>query len=777
MDSTIPILIAAIAIATVLNVLLRRLALPTVLGYIATGTLLGAFLDLEGDEDLQHVAEFGVVFLMFSIGLEFSFTRLRTMRREVFLFGTTQVFFTAAAIAGLAYALFGMADRTAILVGAALALSSTAIVLKVLTESGQARSEAGRNAIGILIFQDLAVIPILLMVTLFTSRDRSLLQLLVQTSLNAAAVIALLYFGGRFLIGTLLRVVSETNSREIYVGFILLIVVGASELAHDFGFSYSLGAFLTGMMIADTIYRYRIEADLIPFRDLLLGVFFVSIGLQIDVPIVLRNLGTIAALTVVLMSIKAAVLFAVLLPFCSGTTSLKTALSLAQLGEFSLVVLSLVLANGLLPPAEVQILMVTVATSMVLAPILLNQADNIVRIVQRGHASSTPFASASLFGGHVVLLGFGTLGQLLSRSLREAGIEHVVVTDGTDEYAKAREMDCMAVFGDPGDPVLLQQVEVRRSMSTIIALDDIDDVKRASAAIALVAPETSVIARVASATERDELEGFEHRNVVDGTAHTAELIVGQIRRSRLLAEETAALRFMKDLDGVSTDEAIGMIGLEQRRLLEIISHSFGRMRERRDVMEMKALHESFGILSELIADAIASLLAGRNLSQEHYETVSTLLQNHTHLVRVNTELEALARELLVLAEDEETRSLTTMAVEGLDAVLLTLSDLAASYSETDMQLLESMTSGRRLAEVRATYLTGERSLARSTRAVLVSATNRIDRLRALFGEIGTAYRSLARAAPAADHGAPTDAGRRAEVGGPPRASRGFGPPS
>lgn len=756
MESTIPIMVVAVAIATVLNVVLRRFGLPTVIGYIVTGVVLTTARDIDvaGDTALQHIAEFGIVFLMFTIGLEFSFAHLKSMRREVFLYGSTQVFFTAGAIAAVAHFGFGIDDRTSILVGSAMALSSTAIVLKMLTESGQAKSDAGRSTVGILIFQDLAVIPILLMVTIFTSNDRSIPGLLLQTSLNAFAVIGLLWVAGRSLASTLFRVVSETNSREIYIGCVLFIVVGASEVAHDFGFSYSLGAFLAGMVIADTIYRYQIEADLIPFRDLLLGVFFVSIGLQIDIFLVARNLPTIAMLVVTLMSIKAIVLFLVLIPWSSRDTSLKVALNLAQLGEFSLVVLSLVLAKGLMRPGEVQVLMVTVAASMVLTPLLVGNADAIVRFVTRGTLKPTPFDSASLFGGHVVLLGFGTLGQMVSKNLRNAGIEHVILTDGTDEYVKARELEQMAVFGDPGDPVLLRQVEIGKSMSAIIALDDLDDVKRASAAIAMAAPEASVIARVTSEDERSQLEGFEHEHVLDGTAHTADLIVGQIRRSRLLARETASLRFMKDIDGASTDEAISMIGLEQRRLLELISRSFGSMRDREHVMNLKALHESFGILGEIIGGKIASLMAGESLTHRQYEAISTLLHNETHLVTMSKEMETLARELQILSDDPATQDLAQLSIEALEAVLLTLLDLAADFNESDLELLRTITSGQRLAEVRADYLDGERDLALQTKATVVSATNRMDRLRSVFGDIGDAYRALAEHLPLVT-GAPT----------------------
>jgi CPA2 family monovalent cation:H+ antiporter-2 len=282
MQDLISILLAAVAIATALNVFIRRFNMPTVVGYIITGILLGAIfqIDVHDDETLQHVAEFGVVFLMFTVGLEFSFAHLKDMKKEVLVFGSAQVVGTSLLLAAAAAFFVGIEPRSAIIVGSALALSSTAIVLKVLNESGKMKTEEGRNSLGILIFQDIAVIPILLMITIFTTDNKSMAVMVGETVLNAVIVVGLLFVLGKYFLGRLFRVASDTNSKEIYMGSILLTVVGASYFAHSFGFSYSLGGFLAGMIIADTIYKYQVEADLIPFRDLLLGVFFVSVGLS-----------------------------------------------------------------------------------------------------------------------------------------------------------------------------------------------------------------------------------------------------------------------------------------------------------------------------------------------------------------------------------------------------------------------------------------------------------------------------------------------------------------
>ena len=747
MQYLIPIFLAAVAIATALNVFIRRFNMPTVVGYIVTGAVIGALfqIDVRGDETLQHVAEFGVVFLMFTIGLEFSFSHLKEMKKEVLVFGAAQVVGTTLVIAIAAKLLFDMPTANAITVGSALALSSTAIVLKILNESGQVKTDEGRNAVGVLIFQDIAVIPILLMVTIFTTDDKSLSSLLGETALNAAIVVGLLFLAGRFLLGRLFRIVSDTNSKEIYMGSILLTVVGASYFAHHFGFSYSLGGFIAGMMIADTIYKHQVEADLIPFRDLLLGVFFVSVGLQIDAAVVAQNIFTIVLLVVSLMSVKAAVLFLVLIPWCSKRTSLKSAITLAQLGEFSLVVLSLVLANAMMDPAQVQVLMVTVVLSMIVTPFLINNGDAIVRLLSRGKIQATPAESASVIGGHVLLLGYGYFGQLVSKFLDDARITHVIVTDGTDEYVKARELEKMVVFGDPADRVLLQQVGIDKAMSTIIALDDVDSVKRASAAIELIDPSIKVIARVTTDEEKAELESFEHELVLDGNTQTATLIVDQIRRSRLLAKEMSELRFMKELDRDDPQSSIESLTREQKRLLDVISRSFNGMRQRRDIMHLKAFHESFNVLSEIIGNAIGDLLSHASLTPGQYEAINMLVDNQDHLARMNDVMEDLGRELAQLAEDDETRSLSEMAVEGLDAILLTLKDLADEYNDTDLELLRNMTAGdgKGLASIRESYLSAERDLATGSKALLVSATNNMDRLRGLFGHLADNYRRLA----------------------------------
>lgn len=747
MQEVIPILLLALALSTALNVLLRRVNIPTVVGYIITGTVLAAMfkLDTDSSKALEHIAEFGIVFLMFTIGLEFSFRQLKKMRREVFVFGFLQVFLSTLAISALAYAAFGVPPVNAAIIGSALALSSTAIVLKILNESGKIKSEEGRNSVGILIFQDIAVIPILLVIGLVTAEGKSASNLIGETVVNAFIVIASIYLFGRFVLRWFFRIISSTNSKEIYIGFVLLTTIGASYFSHHFGFSYSLGGFLAGMMIADTIYKHQVEADLIPFRDLLLGVFFVSVGLQIDLGIITANFLTITLLCLTLMAVKGIVLYLILATACSPLVSVKSAINLAQIGEFSLVVLSLMLGYSMMAPEQVQILMVTVVLSMIATPFLINNADRVIHLLFRSRIQARPSDSLSLISGHVVLIGFGHLGQLISRYLDRAGIQHVVVTDGTDEYVKARELGKMVVFGDPGDRVLLRNVGISQAMSTIIALEDIEEVKRTSAAITLIDPSISVIARVSTEEEKAEIESFKHEMVLDGNTSTATLIVDQIQRSRMLAKEASEIRYMKDAENAQPDDAIHMIEAEQKRLLDLTSKSFNSLRNREDVMRLKAYHESFKALSEIIETGIRRVIGRANLSPSQYETINTLLDNQTSLVSMNAVLEQLGRELLVLSEEPATRPLAELAVEGLDAILLTLIELAREYSAMEMTVLNAMTSaeGKGFAGIREKYLGAERGVSAESKALLLSATNHMDRLRTLFGEVGNNYRKLA----------------------------------
>ena len=263
----------------------------------------------------------------------------------------------------------------------------------------------------------------------------------------------------------------------------------------------------------------------------------------------------------------------------------------------------------------------------------------------------------------------------------------------------------------------------------------------------MIDPNIKVIAKVPSEQEKEELESFEHQLVLDGNTQTAGLIVDQIQRSQLLAKETSELRHMMNIAEMSSAEAIEAVALEQKRLLEVISQSFNAMREGKDIMQLKAFYESFIVLSEIIGDAIKHILTDASLTTDLYERINTLLDNQEQLVTMNSVLESLGKELKPLGEVEQTQSLSQIAVEGLDAILLTLIDLAQDYNDIDMTMLANMTSedGKGLSGIRQSYLGAEKDLKAGNKAMLVSATNHMDQLRGLFGKIGNNYQKLAAA--------------------------------
>jgi CPA2 family monovalent cation:H+ antiporter-2 len=473
MESILLMLIVTVAMATVINVVLKKFDIPTVIGYIITGVIAMQLFSvgLDSKEKLAHIAEFGIVFLMFTIGLEFSISHMKTMKKEVFVYGTLQVMVSGLLFTFLAQLIAGFALKTAIVVGFALALSSTAIVLKVLNERGEIHSGYGRVAVGILIFQDLAVIPMLLMISIFTIEGSSTKDLLIDTLISAIIVFTLLFVVGRYLLERFFNWVVASNSEEIFLGAVILMVVGAAVVAHFFGFSYSLGAFIAGMMLAETKYRYRIEADLVPFRDILLGIFFITIGMQIDPHTVVMYGGTIVALLIGIMLLKLLILFVVLYLFVQRRTVLKSALSLMQVGEFALAILSLAYANQLISTETDQILIVTIVLSMVLTPFILNHLKRLVNWVSQEPEKLRDRALQSAgYHNHIIICGYGPLGKRVASMLKERDLLYVVLEHDARLVDQAFEEGESVVFlANAAQKSVLEHFNVKGALAVIVA--------------------------------------------------------------------------------------------------------------------------------------------------------------------------------------------------------------------------------------------------------------------------------------------------------------------
>ena len=420
------LLVAAISVA--LNVIFKKFQIPTIIGYIVTGTLISEFFNLKSNDEISHIAEFGIAFLMFTIGLEFSFKHLMSMKKEVFLNGGLQVCLSGFVMGVMLYYALHLKDETALIAGLAFALSSTAIVLKTLNDNGDVSKIYGRKALGILLFQDIAVIPILLMIDMFSSQDASINELLLKTFTSAVILIVVLFLLGKYVINWIFYKVVQTNSQEVFIATILFLVVGASTLAHFFGFSYSLGAFLAGMMMAETQYKHQIEVDLIPFRDLLLGLFFITVGMQINFVVVLSNIWLVLGLVFSIMVVKAIVVFAVLNIYLKRRVAAKTALSVCQIGEFALAVFGLMTTRNLLDVQTAQIFIAASVISMFVTPFILKKLDALADLVEREVVvESNETLKPQKLKNHIVVFGYDRLGQEVVLRLKETKLLYIVL--------------------------------------------------------------------------------------------------------------------------------------------------------------------------------------------------------------------------------------------------------------------------------------------------------------------------------------------------------------
>jgi CPA2 family monovalent cation:H+ antiporter-2 len=469
------IIIFTLLISTTLNIILKKFGIPTIIGYISTGTIIAYAFNLHdavNNHDLKQIAEFGVVFLMFTIGLEFSIKHLIKMRKEVFLYGGSQVVITAILFSIIGHYIFDIEVKSSIIIGLALALSSTAIVLKILNETGDIDKLYGRRVLGVLLFQDIAVIPILLMITIFSTKNQTVTSLLAQTFIDATILLIGLYIVGKYLLEPFLLNVAKTKSNEIFISSILLLVIGTSYLAHLFGFSYSLGAFIAGMMIAETHYKHQVEADLIPFRDLLLGVFFITVGMQLDFYIIYENLTSIIVLLPILIILKVSILFMIMKLTCSKRTSLKTALSLFQLGEFALVIFELSFARDLIDPTLGQILIVTVVISMILTPFVIKNLSGIVDFINNKKDRNKDLSEikSEKLKNHTVLIGFGRLGKNISTLIKENNDNFIAIESDIKIVIEAQKSGLPVIYGDATKKDILKSINIKDASCIIISI-------------------------------------------------------------------------------------------------------------------------------------------------------------------------------------------------------------------------------------------------------------------------------------------------------------------
>jgi glutathione-regulated potassium-efflux system protein KefB len=490
MLTTIVILLCGAAIAVPLT---RRAGFGSVLGYLLAGIAIGpAGMGLITNvEAIASIASLGVVMLLFLIGLEVRPQRLWVMRRAVFGLGTAQVVISAAAIAALAY-WAGVPWQGAIALGAGLAMSSTAIVLPLLGERDLLRSRAGRDAFAVLLFQDLAFIPLVALLPLLANNTIPD-QVPWHDVARAIGAVVVILVGGRFLLPPLFRAVGGTKTPELFTTIALLIVTGAALLAGVAGLSPSLGAFMAGVLLSESEYRHELQADIEPFEGLLLGFFFISVGMSADLQLASAQPGLLALATVGLLASKAIICF--VLARVSGEdtpNALRFSLALPQASEFSFVLFGAAVTAGVLDSEDAAFTTLVTAASMIATPILFAANEAALRLKPQ---PVPQYDTIDADGSPVIVCGFGRFGQIIGRVLRMSGIHFIALERNPGQVDVLRRFGTKVYFGDPTRPDVLRAAGVEQAKLIIIAMDDPPGVLRCVEMVKHNFPDVAILAR------------------------------------------------------------------------------------------------------------------------------------------------------------------------------------------------------------------------------------------------------------------------------------------
>ena len=547
-------------LAAVLGVVTcRYFNLPPMLGYLAVGVAIGpnAMALSQNADGVRHLGEFGVVFLMFVIGLEFNLSKLRAMRQHVFGLGLLQVAVTilVATLATLGLSVlapsnWGMPWQAALALSSALAMSSTAIVVKLMVERLERESEHGKRVMGVLLFQDLAVVPLLVLIPALGASGEELAGALVIAAIKATLLITVLLVGGQHVMRHWLTVVARRKSEELFVLNLLFITLGLAWLTEMAGLSLALGAFIAGMLISETEFKHQVETDIRPFHDVLLGLFFISIGMLLDWRLVLERWPIVLLLLVIPTLFKAALVTALskVLGASSGV-SLRTGLYLAQAGEFGFVLLTLAQKNALVPPALLNPILASMVLSMLATPFIVMYSNRIVmklvasEWLQQSLQMTTIARKAISANRHVIICGYGRCGQNLAKMLEGEGIPYIALDLDPDRVRQAAAAGDSVVFGDAARLQALIAAGLARASAVVITYLDVPGALKVLGHTRIHAPQVPVIVRTQNDLNLDVLQA----------AGATEVVPETIEGSLMLASH-----------------ALALVGVPMRRVIRIV---------------------------------------------------------------------------------------------------------------------------------------------------------------------------------------------------------------
>lgn len=525
METTLLIIFLSLALATVLNLILKRFSISHIIGYILTGAIIAPIFNIGPHNDiLELIAEFGIVFLMFTIGLEMPIEKLKKMKELLFVNGFLQVSLSASIIYLISTFVFSIDMISSVIIALAFSLSSTAIVLTYLKQSKDIYTPYGEGSTAILVFQDLAVIPILLLISFLSNETLSMSEILLKTIVSAVLIIGFMFTIGKKLSTWLLQFSSKAKLEELFLGSVMSILFGASILAHYMGFTYSLGAFIAGMIIAETKFHIKVESDIASYKDLLLGTFFFSVGTKIDVSFLIENIHYVFLIFIAIMFIKAIVIYFLMRRKLNKSDSIKSALALCQIGEFSFAVFALASQDGLLETNTAKFLILVTILSMVLTPFIVNNIYKLSSyIIEEFYESDkiTPINKK----GHVVICGYSMLGRIIAMQLAQKNRSFVIISDNLKHVLLARKNGFMAYFGHLEKLPVLESLKVDEASSIVIALGNIKEKKLICEAVLNFKEDSNLVVKIDSLDEKKELRDLHIKHFIHSQLETAKLMV------------------------------------------------------------------------------------------------------------------------------------------------------------------------------------------------------------------------------------------------------------
>ncbi len=576
-DTTLLLLVTVLLV-----VAFKQLKLPSVLAYLAVGILLGphALRLITNAEQIQHLAEVGIVFLMFAVGLEFSLPQFFAMRRLVLGLGGAQVTITLLLVL-VACMAFGWPWQAGVALGAVVAMSSTAIVSKLLAERLELQTAHGRQIMGVLLFQDLAVVPLFIVLPALSTEAHTLGRDLLLAALKAGIALAALLWLGRGPLRDWFHLVARSKSSELFVLNVLLVVLGLSLVTHFAGLSLALGAFLAGMLLSETEYRYQVDDYIKPFRDVLVGVFFVGLGMLLDLSVVVQHFLLIVALALGMLALKLMVVWSICLGFRNDKgLALRTALALAPAGEFGFVLLAM--ADAVIAPDWLQLVLAAMLLSIFSAPLLLEQSDRIVMRLVRSEwmrrALAVHDVAVKVMGtsGHVIVCGYGRSGQSLARLLQREGIRIMALDHDPQRVKEAAAAGESVVYGDAQRREVLLAAGVQRAVAVVVSFAQTESALRILSHARDLAPGVPVIVRTFDDTDLGRLQNAGATEVVPEVVEGAlmlashAMLMAGVPLARVLKRirETRRARYdlMRGFFPGATDDEGGLEDIAQPRL-------------------------------------------------------------------------------------------------------------------------------------------------------------------------------------------------------------------